>query len=88
MNEPLKIPRNLITVKLTDGPLAGTYARVLGFGDDCYQKVGREQVWCRYLKNLYARGEYIWSGEAVTEYELKRKVETDTKNTYGATQGA
>jgi hypothetical protein len=78
-----------IIVKLTDGPCAGTHATVRGFGHDCWQRLGRrDQVWCRYLKNLYRRGEYVWSGEALTEHELKAKLAADKQNTYGSSEAA
>lgn len=78
-----------VVVKLTDGPCEGTHVTVKALGEDCYQRLGRrEQVWLRYLKNLYRPGEYVWSGEALTTDELAAKLKADESNTYGETRGA
>lgn len=81
-----------VTVKLCDGPCAGTYATVKSFGGDCWQRLDRrEQVFLRYVKNLFAPGEYVWSGQAVTEPELvdKMKAEQDTRGAvFGRSHGA
>lgn len=86
----MQAPRNReVTVRLIDGPCAGTFARVVAFGDELYQRLGkREQVWLRYFKNLYRSGEYLWSGEAYTSHEMQHRLGNDTQNTYGWTEGA
>lgn len=64
-----------VVVKLADGPCAGAYATVRSFGMEAWQRLDRrEQVFLRYVKNLFAPGEYVWSGEAATEDELAEKL--------------
>lgn len=87
--KPAPIQRRIVTVLLADGPCAGTYARVLSWGTECWQKLDRsEQVWLRYLKNLYQPGVYVWSGDARTTHDHAAAIARDTENTYGCTEGA
>lgn len=74
-------------VKLTDGPCEGQYAKVLSFGTILWQKVGkREGVWAKYLKNLYKPGEYVWSGQVVTDKQMQEA--TKDRDDLGFTTGA
>lgn len=76
-----------IEILLADGPCRGTHARVRGFGEECWQRLDDgHDVWCLYFKNLYVPGEYVWSGQALTTEELKRKLSADTENTYEASE--
>lgn len=78
-----------VVVRLADGPCAGSYATVKAFGEDCYQRLARrEDVWLRYVKNLFKRGEYVWSGEVLTTPELQARIAADKQNTYAASEGA
>lgn len=78
-----------VVVRLSDGPCEGRFASIAVFRDECYQKLSnREQVWLRYLKNLYKPGEFIWSGEAITTHELAQLIKNDKNNTYGQSEGA
>lgn len=81
--------RRLVTVKLSDGPCSGTHARVLSLGEDCWQKLDRnDDVWLRYVKNIFIPGEYIWTGEARTTQDQVLAMLRDKENTYGMTEGA
>jgi hypothetical protein len=80
-----------VVVRLSDGPCAGTYATVKAFGEDCWQRLGNESVMLRYIKNLYEPGEYVWSGDALTDDQLviKMKRERDTQGAvFGRSHGA
>lgn len=78
----------MVTVRLADGPCKDTYATVRGFGEDCWQRLARkEDVWLRYAKNLFKRGEYVWTGEALTTPELQAKLAASS-DTYGTSEGA
>lgn len=81
--------RRPVTIHLADGPCADRYATVMSYGEECFQKLSvRDEVWCKYVKNLFKPGEYVWSGDAVTTNQLQDKVTADKQNTYGSTQGA
>lgn len=83
-----QIKRRPVVVHLADGPCAGTFAKVLSHGNELYQRLGpRQQVWCRYVKNLFVPGEYVWSGEAVTTWQHAAMIKNDTENTYGESYG-
>lgn len=76
-----------IEILLADGPCRGTRATVRGFGEECWQRLDDcDGVWLRYFKNLYVPGEYVWSGEALTEDELKLKLLADKENTYESSE--
>jgi len=80
-----------VVVKLADGPCAGTYATVKALGDDCWQRLRREGVFLRYFKNLFQPGEYVWSGEALTEEQLVARMHTEQAESgavFGRSHGA
>lgn len=70
--------RRDVVVRLADGPCAGTHAAVASFGHECWQRLDKSAgVFLRYIKNLYEPGEYVWSGDAMTEPELIDKLRHD-----------